>query len=80
MLGNFSCWVIFHDFFVVCRYFSKSTFLKNSLENTNRVSNRLDPDQAQHVVGPDLGTNCLQRLSADDTNKHSVNAYRKSLS
>ena len=27
-------------------------------------SNSLDPDQAQHFVGPDLGINCLQRLSA----------------
>ena len=26
----------------------------------------LDPDQAQHNVGPDLGPNCLQKLSADD--------------
>ena len=31
------------------------------------VSNSLDPDEAQHFVGPDLGPNCLQRLSADDT-------------
>ena len=29
------------------------------------VSNSLDPAQARHFVGPDLGTNCLQRLSAD---------------
>ena len=28
--------------------------------------NNLDPDQARHFVGPDLGPNCLQRLSADD--------------
>ena len=27
------------------------------------VSNSLDPDQAQRFVGPDLGSNCLQRLS-----------------
>ena len=27
------------------------------------MSNRLDPDQAQHFVGPDLGPNCLPRLS-----------------
>ena len=26
-----------------------------------RVSNSLDPDQARHFVGPDLGPNCLQR-------------------
>ena len=30
-----------------------------------RVSNNLDPDQARHIVWPDLGSNCLQKLSAD---------------
>ena len=30
--------------------------------NTIRVSNSLDPDQARHFVGPDLGPNCLQRF------------------
>ena len=29
------------------------------------MSNRLDPDLAQQIVGPDLGPNCLPRLSAD---------------
>ena len=29
------------------------------------MSNSLDPDQDRHV-GPDLGPNCLQRLSEDD--------------
>ena len=33
--------------------------------DTIRVSNSLDPDQARHFVGPDLGPNCSQRLSAD---------------
>ena len=33
--------------------------------NTIGVSNDLDPDQARHFVSPDLGPNCLQRLSAD---------------
>ena len=28
------------------------------------MSNSLDPDQARHFAGPDLGPNCLQRLSA----------------
>ena len=31
----------------------------------------LDPDQAGHFVRPDLGPNCLQRLSADDTSRQS---------
>ena len=45
--------------------FFKSTFLKNSFRNTIRVSNGLDPDQVRHFVGPNLGPNCLQQLSAD---------------
>ena len=31
------------------------------------MSNSLDSDQAQQFVGPDLGPNCLPRLSADNT-------------
>ena len=34
-----------------------------------RVSNSLDPDQARQFVGPDLGPNCLQRLSAEDSSR-----------
>ena len=26
------------------------------------MSNRLDPDQARHIFGPDLAPNCLQNL------------------
>ena len=41
-------------------YFFKINFLKKiSFRNTIRVSNCLDPDH-----GPNLGRNCLQRLSA----------------
>ena len=47
-------------------FFLKLTFSKKSFRNTIKVSNSLDPDQAQHFVGPDLGPNCSQRLSADD--------------
>ena len=36
------------------------------------MSNSLDLDQARHFVGPDLGPNCLQRLTADDTRRQSV--------
>ena len=32
------------------------------------MSNSLDPDQDQHSVGPNLGPNCLQRLSAYNKN------------
>ena len=38
-----------------------------------RLSNSLDPDQARHFVGPDLGPSCLHRLSAEDTSRQRVN-------
>ena len=38
------------------------------------MSDSFDPDQAQLFVWPDLGPNCLQRLSADDTIKQIVNS------
>ena len=67
MLGNFS--------FFCCRLltFYKLTFSKNSFRNTIRVSNRLDPDQDRHSVGPDLGPNCLQTLSAGDKSCKGLN-------
>ena len=46
--------------------FGELPFSKNSFRNTIRVSNSLDPDQDRHFVYPDLGPNCLQRISADD--------------
>ena len=58
--------------FVVCSFFSKSTFSKISFGNTIRVSNRLDPGQARHCVGPDLVPIFLQRLSADDISRQGV--------
>ena len=41
-------------------------FKKVSFRITIRVSNCLDPDQAQQYVGPDLGPNCLQWLLTDN--------------
>ena len=51
---------------VVCWLFSKLTFSKNSFTNTIRVSNSFDLDQNRRYVGPDLGPNCLQRLTEED--------------
>ena len=56
-----SPWEIFHAFL------SSADFFQNSFRITIRGSNSLDRDQVQHFVGSDLGTNCLQKLSADDT-------------
>ena len=46
------------------------------------MSNSLDPDQAHCFVGPDLGPNCLQKLSVDDTSRQNslVASNEKSLS
>ena len=35
-----------------------------------KVSNSFDPDQNRSSVSPDLGPNCLKRLSADDKHCH----------
>ena len=39
------------------------------------MANSLDPDQARRFVGPDLGPNCLPRLSADDTGRQRVKVW-----
>ena len=41
----FAYWVILYTFLSPADFFSKSTF-QNSFSNTIRVSNNLDPDQA----------------------------------
>ena len=43
------------------------------------MSNSLDPDQARRFVGPDLGPNCSQRLSADDKSCRTCGERVKSL-
>ena len=53
MQGNFSC------FFVVCRFFFKINFL-NFFFFRNNIRMSVG-------VGPDLGPNCLPRLSEDNT-------------
>ena len=40
------------------------------------MSNSLNPDQAWHSVGPDLGPNCLQKLSADNTSNFKHNSLK----
>ena len=40
--------------------------LQYTYKALHRQLNSFDTDQDQHSVGPDLGPNCLQRLSADD--------------
>ena len=59
MLGNPKSQVF------VTTFFSKLVFQKKSLMNTIRVSNNLKADQDPYSVSPDLGPNCLQRLSSE---------------
>ena len=58
MVQCLSYWAILHAF-LLSTDFLKPTFLKVSFRNTIKLSNSLDPDQAQLTVGPDLGPNCL---------------------
>ena len=37
------------------------------------MPNSLDTDQVRHFVGPEVGPNCLQRLSADNTSRQRDN-------
>ena len=46
---------------------SADSFQNQLFQNTIQVSNILDQDQARFLVGPDLGLNCLQKLSANET-------------
>ena len=72
MLGNFACIfvVCFFFFFFFFVFFNYFFFQNKSFRNTIRVSDSLDPDQARHFVGPDLGLSCLQRISAYDNSRH----------
>ena len=64
-----ACWVILHAFLSPADFFQNQLFQKNSFRNTIRVLNSLNSDWARHSVGPDLGPNCLQRLSGKETSR-----------
>ena len=74
-LTLFSLCIILHAF---CR---QPIFFQNQVfqNNTVRVSDSLDPDQAQQFVGPDLVPNCLQKLSVDDTRMQRVKNKNKTM-
>ena len=57
--------------------FFKLNFLKKkSFRNTIRVSIGLNPDYDRRSVGPDLGSNCVQRLSTDNKSHRSPQVKR----
>ena len=54
-------------FFCRLPIFFKINFFEKFFQEYHLSVNRLDPNQVRYFVGLDLGANCLQRLSADDT-------------
>ena len=66
MLGDFAC------------FFPSDIYPKLSvLKKNTRVSNSLNLDQDQRIVGYDLCPNCLQKLSAGGTSRKIVNHSRE---
>ena len=64
-LGNFQSLLSSVEFF-------QNQLFRFFFRNTIWVSNRLDPDQARHVVWPDLGPICLQRFTDDTSSRQCV--------
>ena len=56
----------FPAFFTSADFF-KINFFEKFFRNTITVSNSLDSDTARRFIGPDLGPNCLQKLSAEES-------------
>ena len=61
------------DFYMFCRL--KIISFQKFFQEFQHSVNSLDPDQACHLVRPDLGANCLQRLSADDISTQLKKAF-----
>ena len=70
--SNSAFWAFLQAFLSSVDIFQNLFFSKTSFRNTVRVSNSFDPDQARHIVGPDLYPKCLHNISADDTCRHSI--------
>ena len=70
---------IVHAFLLSADFFHNHLFQKKSFRNTIRVADSLDPDQVSHSVGLDLGSACLQRLSAVTTGRLTLKAPRKKM-
>ena len=62
----FDYWVILHAFLSSADFF-KITFFENFLQEYHQCVKQFGPRSGRQRVGPDLGPNCLQKLSADDT-------------
>ena len=70
MLGNFSrfcCRLLRFFLLSSVELFKKNNYFQKEIQDHYQCQNSLDPDQDGSFIGPDLGPNCLQRLSADDS-------------
>ena len=59
--------------------FFKIGVFKNLFQEYHQSQTILDPDQARHFVGPYLGPNFLQTLSADNTRRQRVQSLLRYL-
>ena len=53
-------------------FFPKSTFSKKNIQEYLQSGKQFESRSGQHFVRPDLGPNCLERLSADETSRQRV--------
>ena len=78
---NSACWLTFHAFVVVSRsddFFSKLDFSKKNFSNTIRVSNSLNPDQANILPGliwVQIVCKDYQQIAKNAASKEKVNEY-----
>ena len=76
MFGCFICDLLtlclLHAFLLSADFFQNQLF-RNILSGipSECLENSIDPDQAPQFVGPDLGSNCLQKLSVGGTSRQS---------
>ena len=56
--------------------FFKINFFEKFLRECHLSVKQLNTDQARHFVVPDLGSNCLRKLSADDTIFFKINVFK----
>ena len=61
LLGNFACLLSSADFFII----KINIFKKNMFQEYHQSIKQSGFSQSRRFVGPDLGPNCLQKLSAD---------------
>ena len=66
---NFACSVTINSLCFCCLF--QNLLFQKILFGAQSVSNRMNPDQDQCCVSPDLEPNCLQCLSTDDKSKES---------